>query len=131
MLTDVDLPTHKFDIAVAQKLVDYGMPAVEPILYGILEWFQDYNWPVAHTLEPLFDGMGEPIVPYIQNILSGDDDLWKYWIVVVVIPKLAISAQDLLIADIKRILDEPTEGEIREELVLEAKEYLLRKQTIG
>ena len=37
---------------------------------------------------------------------------------------------DLLITDIRRILDKPTEGEMREEVVLEAKEYLLRKQAI-
>jgi len=125
----IELPQHKHDVEAAELIVAVGMPEVEPLLGGILEWLQDYNWPVASILAPLFDQMGEEVVPHIRLILDSDDDLWKYWMVVIVLPKLSRGAQELLRPDIERIANHPSDGEVKEEVQLEAVDYLSNNVT--
>lgn len=123
-MKEQDLPAHKCDLVAAEKIVTMGMPAIEPILGGILEWFQDYNWPVAKVLERVFYGMGVEVVPHIKRVFESDDDVWKYWIIVSVLPKLSTEAQTALREDVLRITEFPTKGEVEEEVVKEAIDYL-------
>ena len=123
-MTEKDLPAHKGDIAAAQRIVDAGMPEIEPIIGGILGWLQDYNWPVAKVLDQAFLGMGEEIVPHIKEIFESDDSVWKYWIIVIVVPKLSLEAQVALRAEIDRISKSPTNDELVEEVAAVATEYL-------
>src|SRR4051794_23281462 len=58
------IPQNKFDLKRAQAAVEVGYPAVAPILPELLEWLQDYNWPVAHILAPFLASIGEPLVPH-------------------------------------------------------------------
>jgi hypothetical protein len=46
------IPKNKGVLAAAQAAIDIGYPGVAPILPQLLEWLQDYNWPVAHMLAP-------------------------------------------------------------------------------
>ena len=100
------------------------MPSIEPLLGGLLEWFQDYNWPVARALEPVLNQLGEEVVPHVRDVFESDDHTWKYWMIVVVIPKLTDAAQEKLRPDIVRMADKPAAGEVAEEVQLEAMEYL-------
>jgi uncharacterized protein DUF5071 len=74
------IPRTKTDYERVQAVKEAGYPAVEPILPELLEWMQDYNWPVAQGLQPLLASIGEPLAPHIRPIFKTDDALWKYWI---------------------------------------------------
>jgi hypothetical protein len=74
------VPRHK-RVDRARAAVEAGYPAVATILGELIEWLQDYNWPVAHVLEPFLRTIGEPLVPHIWHVLRSDDELWKYWVI--------------------------------------------------
>lgn len=74
------LPRDKFDTASAEQLVALGFPAVEPVLPQLIEWMQDFNWPVAQVLQPLLASIGVPLAPYVRKVLSEEDEVWKFWV---------------------------------------------------
>lgn len=80
------VPRSKFDIETAERAAATGWPTVEPVLPQLLEWLQDYNWPVARVLAPFVASIGEPLVPHLRPILDdeGQDAIWKYWIITAV-----------------------------------------------
>ena len=110
------VPTNKFDIAAAERAVALGWPGVQPVISELLEWIQDYNWPVARTLAPFLASVGRPLAPYVRPIFEGDDEVWKYW----VIDAVLANAPDELVEEftplLDRIADHPTLGERTEEL---------------
>jgi hypothetical protein len=74
------LPQDKCDTERAEALVALGFPAVAPVLSELVEWLQDYNWPVAHVLAPFLASLGAPLVPQVRDVLDTDDHVWKYWV---------------------------------------------------
>jgi hypothetical protein len=117
------VPQDKFDTARARAAVIAGYPAVKPILPHLLEWLQDINWPVAQILYPFLASIGTPLVPYIQHVLETDDEIWKHWVITIVIsesPEVSAHFRETL----KRIADSPTEGEAEEGLNQAAQEVL-------
>lgn len=76
----IPLPKSKLDIESAEQTVNLGYPAVEPYLDDLFQWLQDGNWPVAQILGPFLAEIGLPIIPYVNKVLSSDDDIWKYWV---------------------------------------------------
>jgi hypothetical protein len=117
------IPRHKSDIARAEQICMLGFPAVTPILPEILEWFQDGNWPVAHALHDFVTSIGPPLAPYIRPILNGDDEGWKYFILV----RVVRNSRELpyaLMEDLTRIAYSPTPGEETEEVSEVAREIL-------
>ncbi|MCY3016686.1 MAG: DUF5071 domain-containing protein [Planctomycetota bacterium] len=82
-MTDFDayVPRHKCDIERAEAAVRLGYPEAEPILGRLIEWLQDYNWPVAHIIAPFLASIGRPVVPQIWLVLRSDDMQWKYWVI--------------------------------------------------
>jgi hypothetical protein len=110
------VPTNKSDIAAAERAVALGWPGVQPVISQLLEWIQDYNWPVAHTLAPFLASIGRPLAPHLLPIFEGDDELWKYW----VIDAVLAHAPDELVGEftplLVRIADHPTPGERANEL---------------
>ena len=83
------VPRHKSDLEWADTAVGAGYPAVDPILGELLEWLQDYNWPVAHVLAPFLSGIGPvpSIVEHIRTILASDDNIWKYYLLSTVVSR--------------------------------------------
>lgn len=79
------VPKTKSDLKTANKAVKAGYPAVEPVLSDLIEWLQDYNWPVAHVLAPFLASIGLPLVPYIDAVFLSTDESWKYWMIVCLI----------------------------------------------
>jgi hypothetical protein len=108
---------------MAEACVSLGYPGVEPILPELLEWLQDYNWPVAHVLGPFLSSIGLPMLTYVRKVPEGTDDIWKYWVLSCVIedsPQLASALrQDLL-----RFANAPTANERAEDVHRKAKDIL-------
>lgn len=117
------LPLDKFDAAKLDKLEQMGFPAIEPLVPALLAWLQDGNWPVAKRLSPLLASIGSPIAPCVRQVLSGDDGLWKYWVLCMVV-KASVELRRDLKEDIERIASSPTRDERAEEVDLYARDLL-------
>lgn len=113
------IPQGKLDIERANAVVAVGYPAVAPILPDLLIWLQDYNWPVAHVLAPFLISIGSPLIPHVRNVMDTDDDIWKYWMIVLIMRESREVAQAFR-EELERLAHSPTEREILEELQEEA-----------
>ncbi len=109
------LPQTKFDTDKAYALVALGFPAVHAVIPQILEWLQDLNWPIARTFQPFLIGIGKPLSPYVANVLAGNDQCWKYNLLVGVVLPSPELAQTLRM-ELERMAFRPTPSEIQEEV---------------
>ena len=126
-MTNLDrdlVPTSKQDLARARAAVEAGYPAVAPILGELMKWLQDYNWPVAHILAPFLASIGAPLVPHIWHVLRTDDDVWKYWVIGILIPALPAAVAGEFRTELSRLCHHPQPHEKREELDTQAQEVL-------
>jgi Domain of unknown function (DUF5071) len=110
------VPLSKFDTETAGRAVAAGWPAVEAVLPQLLEWLQDYNWPVSRVLAPFLASIGEPLVPYLRSILQGPDAIWKYWIITAVVADAPVTVVDALRPDLQRLVEKPTPQEAEAEV---------------
>jgi hypothetical protein len=115
------LPTDKCDTDRAQLLVERGYPAVAPILHQLIEWLQDYNWPVAQALQPFLASIGTPLIPEIRRVLQTDDEIWKYWVVSCLLRgPLAVAFRD----ELTELAERPTPAQLAEGLHILARKIL-------
>jgi hypothetical protein len=119
-MTEVELrallPRHKCDCDRAQAIIALGYPAVAPVLRDLLQWLQDCNWPVSHSIVPFLASVGEPVIPLIREVLRGSDDIWKYWCIDRVIMGFARELAEQFRPELQRLAIHPTSQERNEEL---------------
>lgn len=120
------VPTGKADIERASAAVQAGYPMVGSILGELTEWLRDYNWPVAHVLAPFLASLGAPMVPHIRHVLRSNDDVWKYWMIALILPSLPESAAAEFRPELQRLCDTPTGNERQQELDQQARNVLDR-----
>ena len=116
------VPKDKHDISNINKLYNLSDEEMKPIVYNLLEWIQDYNWPVAQELVPLLKERENIIFPYMSDILRGDDFMWKYWIMDLIIPDFSIEHKNALKDDILVLINDPDIDEDTESIREIAKE---------
>ena len=118
------VPKNKFDIETAEKLNEYSIDEVRPIVPDLLEWLQDANWPVAYPVKLYLEKHVKHIQEEILEVFKTDDTLWKYW----VLSLLGEGIDDeRLIAEIKRIALAPTHLEKEVEVDQVANELMANK----
>lgn len=117
------LITHKCDEANATKLIERGYPAVAPVLPYMIEWLQDCNWPVAKPVFGFLASIGAPVLPEIRRVFATHDDVWKYWCIEL-LKAMPLAVAEQMRSDLAAIVNEPTPGEISEEVVEGANELL-------
>jgi hypothetical protein len=125
MRSDVrsSVPRHKLDLEAAESATQLAFAEIEPIVPALLEWLQDPNWPVAHVIAPYFAKVGEPLAPFVRRIFDGADGGWKYSLIYSVV----MESRNLCAAlesDLRRLADEPTADDEKEEVNLAAAEAL-------
>jgi len=120
------IPTSKRDLERAQAAVEAGYPAVDPILGELMKWLQDYNWPVARILAPFLASVGAPIAPHIWHVLRSDDDIWKYWVIAVVLANLPEEVAGEFRPELERLCSKPGPHEKIHELDEQARQVLTR-----
>ena len=125
-MTENLVPSSKSDVAAAELAVARGWPAVEPVLPKLLEWLQDYNWPVARVLAPFVAQIGDPVAPYLRPIFDSDDLIWKRWIINVVLADAPLSVVEQFRSELEHFVNDPTPGEAQEDLPEVAKPVLDR-----
>ena len=118
------VPIGKSDLQRARAAVDAGYPKVAPILAELVGWLRDYNWPVAHILAPFLASLGPPLKPHIWHVLKSDDDVWKYWVINILIDGLAKTDAEEFLPELERLCYAPEPHEETEELNEQARTAL-------
>lgn len=120
------VPKDKFDSSTIAALKSLADEEIVPILPALLEWIQDCNWPVASDILPVLALHQAALVPLIHSVLGPNekDDIWKYWIIICLIPLFSDVTIDQLLPDIQRIAQNPTQNELREEVQEAAVSFL-------
>lgn len=118
------IPKDKFDIETAKKLSNYSFEEIQPIVPYLLEWLQDWNWPVSKTIAGFLIPFSENISFQLVQILQGKDEMWKYWVLAVF---GNIVKDELFLNEIKRIAQNPTYEEVNAEVSELAKEIIISK----
>jgi len=118
------IPTNKYDLAAIDRAVEVGFPKINPILLDLLEWVKDGNWPVALPITSLLSGAGPEIVPYIKTILNGDDGIWKYWTIDLVVRPVSTKLQLAVQSDLDRITRNPSQDDLTCDVGEQAKAVL-------
>ncbi len=109
------VPKDKFDQESVDNLKKYSFEEIEQYIPALLEWLQDANWPVAGPIFNYFKPHINDIDDEIVKILRTDDEVWKYWILGL-IDHSEVVPNDVLMKEITRIAEHPTQNEIEEEL---------------
>ena len=118
------LPKNKFDFESVQQLKKLDKSELSPLLPDLMEWLQDMNWPIAAEIAELLLTCPNEIVPLIQEVLSTNDDVWKYWCLECLVKKLPAEVKLKLKQDLVRIAETPLPGENLEGLDNTANEIL-------
>lgn len=118
------VPTDKFDLASVERLTRASNAQIEPYLGDLIDWVADINWPVAYPIATRLRDCGDAVMPHITRVLRGDDDILKYNVIAHIVCFLDKARLGLLMKDIRRIKEHPTEGERREEVTLAAEDAI-------
>ncbi|MFS0858929.1 DUF5071 domain-containing protein [Paenibacillus taichungensis] len=110
------LPRDKHDFEAVRKLSELGNEELRDIIPELMEWLQDGNWPIARSVEDLLLRFGEELIPHIQNVFKTKDPQWEYFMLTGLIRRLPSRYLIVLKVDLERILKNPTEDEMLEEL---------------
>ena len=117
------IPKDKHDIEAVEQLKKAGAELVIPLLPKLLEWIQDMNWPVAEPMVELLLQYPNEITPLVEQVLRGDDDMWIYWCLVNIVPKLPFYSK-LVLADAVEQIAAMEETPFNEDNIEAAKEAL-------
>ncbi|ANH67724.1 DUF5071 domain-containing protein [Mitsuaria sp. 7] len=109
------VPSDKFDVAAAQRAAVADWDHLRPVATPLLAWVQDANWPVAAVLAPALASVGAPLAPFIDRILVGNDETWKYHLLEAVVAR-SPALIHLLRPVLERIAFDPTPSESAEEV---------------
>ena len=64
------LPKNKFDNSNINRLFLLTDEEIKPIIYELLEWTQDYNWPIAKEIIPVLLESSYLLIPADLSALS-------------------------------------------------------------
>lgn len=118
------IPKDKFDKSTIYELCQLADNEIQPIIFDLLEWLQDCNWAVAREILPIIILHQNVAMPYILTILQGDDVMWKYWVIGLVIPYLTYPNRQLIKSELVTLSSLDIIDEDIKEIVLMSKNCL-------
>lgn len=110
------IPRNKNDFKRVEKLKNLDRNNILPLLPDLLVFTQDMNWPIATDILEILLTFPIEIVPHIQDVLSSDDDNWKWFILHFLISELPVESKVHFKEYLKRVAEKPTKSELAEEL---------------
>ena len=113
---------HDFDSVNQLRLVDKD--ALRPIIPDLLVWLQDTNWPISSAVGEILLQFNGELIPYIQDVLKTDDDIWKYYVLSKLVSKFSKEDQSRMLDELNRLAYHPNKWEKSEEVDVIAKEIL-------
>ncbi|WP_253896093.1 DUF5071 domain-containing protein [Solibacillus sp. R5-41] len=96
---------------------------VIPLLPQLLEWIQDMNWPVAEPVLEVLLQYPTKLIPHVEEVLLGNDDMWIYWCLVKVFPALPDFSKQVLVNAVEQLAMQKITP-FNEDIVETAKEAL-------
>jgi len=122
------IPKNKFDIDSVLNLYNLNDEEIHLISKQLIEWIQDYNWPVAPVLASFLIAKQNLMIDAIKSVINSknSDGCWKYWVVKELISYYSLNNIEQLYSHLIRIVEDPTKDEQLEE-VDEAARTLLFK----
>ena len=87
------LPRNQYDMDSVEKIKKLDRKIIIPLLPDLLVFTQDMNWPVAPSVLGILLTFPIEIVPHVQDVLSSDDDNWKWFILHFLIIKLPVDSR--------------------------------------
>jgi hypothetical protein len=99
------IPKNMHDIS--NKLYSLTDDEMKTIIYDLLEWIQDYNWPVIQELISVLKERKDVIL----DILRGDDHMWKYCIMDLLIPDFSFKYKCALKDDVLKLINDSDNDE--------------------
>ena len=120
------LPRDKFDIDAVRAVKEAGYPSVAPILDQLFDWKADSNWPIAGPLADFLITLGEPVIASIARILHATDGSHKEHCIRLAVKRLPIDVLAKLESDLRRLAEQPSADDRREEANVAAAEALSR-----
>ena len=104
------IPIHKDDQYAIQHLRAASEEQVLAVAKELVEWTEDYNWPVAR---PVCEALGpyvNQLQDYLLPILRGNDENWKVWCIRFIIGEAPVPLLDpVYLRELQRLVTE--EGE--------------------
>lgn len=118
------IPKDKFDNSTINQLCKLTDNEMQSIIFDLLGWLQDYNWPIAKDILPIVVLHQNIAMPHILTILQGNDIIWKYWVIELVIPYLIYPNKQLVKSELERLSSLEIIDEDIEEIVKLSKNCL-------
>ncbi|MBO7746717.1 DUF5071 domain-containing protein [Paenibacillus sp. MWE-103] len=123
-LTKRAIPKDKYDVESLKSLRGLDIGQIKLILPLLMEWLQDINWPVAPPLSKALADYGIVLLPFFRLVLNSGDPQWQFSVMHSLIRELPKDISIHLKEDLLRIVLQPTQGELLEELNILAKETI-------
>jgi hypothetical protein len=123
------LPSDKFDVEAVRAAQEAGYPSIAPILEQLFDWTADSNWPVASPLSDFLITIGDPVIAPIARILRGSDGSHKEHCIRLVVKRLPVDVMARLEPELRRLAEQPSADDRREEADVAAVEALSRLRT--
>ena len=120
------LPTSKYDPERIQRVSQLDQEKLKILLPYLLIWIQDINWPNAGKIAPLLIAGEKEIIPEIEWVLKGQDDIWKGNCIRHILMHLSPEIVQPLLPILKRIAENPSENEKAEEIDEDAADCIER-----
>jgi len=121
---EVFLPRNVYDVDKVGEIKNLDRETLVSLLPDLLEFIQDMNWPVAPGILEILLTFPKEIVPHVQDVLSSDDDNWKWYILHFLVIELPLASRVHFKEYLIRVAENPTANELAEELDEIAKEIL-------
>lgn len=118
------LPRNQYDVDWVEKTKKLDRNKFLPLLPDLLVLTQDMNWPVALSVLEILLTFPMEIVPHVQDVLSSDDDNWKWFILHYLVIELPVESRVQFKEYLTKVAETPTQNELAEELDKIAKEIL-------
>lgn len=118
------IPSDKFDILACKQLEVTPQDEIQPFISDLLVWIQDYNWPVAPFVKQKLIQFDKELINPLKSVLSGDDVIWKYFILTELLPEVKNNVLSSLQPELKQIAYSPSEEEKSEEVDKLALKYI-------
>ncbi|MFJ7667549.1 DUF5071 domain-containing protein [Lysinibacillus sp. NPDC097195] len=118
------LPKNIYDIDKVEELKKLDRNILVSLLPELLVFIQDTNWPVAPGVLEILRTFPNEIIPYVLDILSSDDDNWKWYVLHFLVIELPKESRGQFQEYLTRVAENPTANELAEELDEIAKQIL-------
>ncbi|MET1260682.1 DUF5071 domain-containing protein [Flagellimonas sp. DF-77] len=110
------VPKDKADVEFINGLCKYGIDEVREVVPTLLASLQDGNWPCAGPVADYLAKHTNEIYKEILNVLRGNDETWKYWVVKFLVLHSEVIPNSKIMQVVERIAYSPTKPEKIEEV---------------